>query len=84
MHIVKEAAFLTKSTDGRMTLKSLLGCPDIPKIFFDVRMDSDALYGQYGITLAGIIDLQLMELALRMKQSLWADGYLKGLRKILT
>ena len=33
----------------------------MPKIFFDVRLQSDALYGQYGVRLARAEDLQVME-----------------------
>lgn len=51
----------------------------MPKVFFDVRMDSDALYGQYSIALAGVIDLQLMELVSRSKAGR-ADGRVKGLK----
>ena len=37
----------------------------IAKVFFDIRYDSDALYSLYRITVGGIEDLQLMELATR-------------------
>lgn len=37
----------------------------ISKVFFDVRHDSDALYSLHGISVGGIEDLQLMELACR-------------------
>lgn len=50
-----------------MSLKSILESSMTPKVFFDVRTDSDALYGQFGIRLAGIIDLQLMEVASRSR-----------------
>ena len=46
-----------------MSLKAILESPKTPKVFFDVRMDSDALYALFGVKLAGIIDLQLMEVA---------------------
>lgn len=38
---------------------------NVPKVWWDVKMDSDALFGQFGVLLAGIIDLQLMEHASR-------------------
>ncbi|CAD6571767.1 MAG: hypothetical protein ASARMPRED_004782 [Alectoria sarmentosa] len=60
-------AFSTLSTDGSHSLKSILEDSEIAKVFFDVRKDSDALYGQFNITLAGVIDLQLMELSTRVK-----------------
>ncbi|KAE8449745.1 hypothetical protein EG329_007520 [Mollisiaceae sp. DMI_Dod_QoI] len=47
------------------TLKSILEDPSIPKVFFDVRNDSDALFSHYRISLQGIIDLQLLELGSR-------------------
>lgn len=76
---LENLAFATTSTDGRYTLKSILEDATVPKVFFDVRMDSDALYGHYSIALAGVIDLQLMELASRAKAG-WVDGRVKGLK----
>ncbi|KAK3615502.1 hypothetical protein LTR22_027413 [Elasticomyces elasticus] len=57
-------AFTTAGADGH-TLKSVLESINIFKVFFDVRNDSDALFGHYEICIAGIKDLQLMELASR-------------------
>ncbi|CZT53177.1 uncharacterized protein RSE6_14640 [Rhynchosporium secalis] len=57
-------AFTTPGTSGQ-TLKTILESTSIPKVFFDVRNDSDALFSHYGINLACIHDLQLMELASR-------------------
>ncbi|KXJ87121.1 exonuclease [Microdochium bolleyi] len=45
------------------TLKAILESPTITKLFFDVRHDSDALYSHFGIRLAGVEDVQLMECA---------------------
>ncbi|KAH7370760.1 domain-containing protein 1 [Rhexocercosporidium sp. MPI-PUGE-AT-0058] len=59
-------AFTTPSrTHPTTTLQSILQSPSIPKVFFDVRNDSDALFSHFHITLAGIIDLQLLELGSR-------------------
>ncbi|RKK84066.1 hypothetical protein BFJ69_g2368 [Fusarium oxysporum] len=44
-------------------LKGILESEDIIKVFFDVKKYSEALYSQYKIKLAGVHDLQLMELA---------------------
>lgn len=66
VHILGFLAFSTPSVEG-VSLKSILESPKTPKVFFDVRTDSDALYAQFGIRLAGIIDLQLMELASRSR-----------------
>ncbi|KAK0932881.1 hypothetical protein LTR29_015551 [Friedmanniomyces endolithicus] len=57
-------AFTTTGADGR-TLKAVLESRDIVKVFFDIRNDSDALFGLYEIRVDGIEDLQLMELASR-------------------
>ncbi|KAK5701104.1 hypothetical protein LTR17_022901 [Elasticomyces elasticus] len=57
-------AFTTAGADGR-TLKAVLESRNIVKVFFDIRNDSDALFGLYEIRIAGIEDLQLMELASR-------------------
>ncbi|KAG5815044.1 hypothetical protein H9Q71_002937 [Fusarium xylarioides] len=45
------------------SLKSILESEDIIKVFFDVKQSSDALYSEFKIKLAGVHDLQLMELA---------------------
>ncbi|PNP84327.1 hypothetical protein FNYG_02352 [Fusarium nygamai] len=45
------------------TLKGILESKDIIKVFFDVKQNSHALYSEFKIKLAGVHDLQLMELA---------------------
>lgn len=60
-----KAAFETSGTRTSNTFKSILESLYIPKVFFDVRRDSDALYHHFHITLRGVQDLQLMELATR-------------------
>ncbi|KAI1378093.1 hypothetical protein F4677DRAFT_414404 [Hypoxylon crocopeplum] len=63
------------------SLKTILESESIPKITFDVRPLSYALYRQHNISLDGIRDLQLMELASRdAKQS---KKYVKGLVKCI-
>lgn len=64
IHLLRDKAFSTRASSG-CTLKEILESSTIPKVFFDVRNDSDALYSHFGISLAGIRDLQLMELATR-------------------
>ncbi|KAL3449168.1 ribonuclease H-like domain-containing protein [Aspergillus insuetus] len=64
IHTLRAAAFSTPSASGT-TLKSILEDESIHKAFFDVRNDSDALYSHYGVHLAGIRDIQLLELATR-------------------
>ncbi|KAL8966944.1 MAG: hypothetical protein Q9183_003143 [Haloplaca sp. 2 TL-2023] len=65
VHTLKSQAFLTTGKDNPATLKSILESTTIPKVFFDVRNDSDALHAHYNVRLSGIHDLQLMELATR-------------------
>ena len=64
IHTFGAKCFSTPGKDGR-TLKHVLEDENIIKVFFDVRNDSDALYAHYDIELAGIHDLQLMEVATR-------------------
>lgn len=64
VHHLGQAAISTTNGQG-ISLKSILECPETPKVFFDVRNDSDALYSHFGVHLAGIKDIQLMELASR-------------------
>ncbi|KAL8653265.1 MAG: hypothetical protein Q9226_003922 [Calogaya cf. arnoldii] len=81
IHTLRSKAFHTPGTDGKTTLKSLLESDAISKVFFDVRSDSDALYAHFGIELAGIHDIQLMELATRAPG--WPSKYLNGLAKCI-
>ena len=50
IHTLYEEAF-TSSGPGGHTLKGILESRDIPKVFFDVRNDSDALYNLFNIRL---------------------------------
>lgn len=65
VHTLGHQAFSTRGGATGHTLKEILESDTIPKVFFDVRNDSDALYSHFQISLAGIQDLQLMELATR-------------------
>ncbi|KAI4711449.1 hypothetical protein J4E89_004014 [Alternaria sp. Ai002NY15] len=62
------------------TLKSILESTAIPKVFFDVRNDSDALFSHYAISLSCIHDIQLMELATTTRGS---REHLLGLGKAI-
>lgn len=64
IHILGSMAFTTPGSGGK-TLQTILESPNIPKVFFDVRNDSNALFFHYGIALQGVQDLQLMECASR-------------------
>lgn len=64
-----------------ITLKDILQSPTIPKVFFDVRNDSNALFSHFGVTLQGVIDLQLMESANR--HNTYARQFVSGLAKCI-
>lgn len=82
VHSLGEAAFTTPSSNGQ-TLKTILESEDVPKAFFDVRNDSDALYSHFGINLAGICDIQLMELATRSFSKRCVNGLAKCIERDL-
>jgi len=46
VHVLKKKAFETPSATG-LTLKAVLESDSVPKVFFDVRRDSDALFAHY-------------------------------------
>jgi len=59
-----EKAFNTPNQAGR-TLRTVLESASMPKVFFDVRNDADALFAHYKIQLQAVHDIQLMEFATR-------------------
>jgi exonuclease 3'-5' domain-containing protein 1 len=73
IHTLADSAFTTAGSRGK-TLKAILEDASIPKVFFDVRNDSDALYSHFGVALAGIQDIQLMELATRYRSKKFLNG----------
>ncbi|KAI0132799.1 ribonuclease H-like domain-containing protein [Xylariales sp. AK1849] len=73
---MKDRAFNTPNSQD-CTLKDFLESPAIPKVFFDVRNDSDALHSHFKVSLRGVQDLQLMQLATRS----YRRAYLCGLAK---
>ena len=68
-----KAAFTTPN-DAGVTLKHILETENIRKAIFDVRNNSAALYHQYGISLDGVDDIQLMELAARPRGGKHVNG----------
>ncbi|KAL7920931.1 ribonuclease H-like domain-containing protein [Trichoderma austrokoningii] len=67
---------------GRVYLvDDILESSAIPKVFFDVRNDSDALHHHFQIKLAGILDLQLMELAARGRPGRYVSGLAKCIER---
>ena len=57
VYTLGDKAFSTFSSAASRTLKETLESESVPKVFFDVRNDSDALHGNFRIRLAGIQDL---------------------------
>ena len=62
--VLGEDAFST-SNGSETNLRSILESALVPKVFFDVRNDSDALFAHFQISLQGIQDIQLLENATR-------------------
>ncbi|KAJ5865190.1 uncharacterized protein N7529_007106 [Penicillium soppii] len=73
IYVLKDKAFSHPGLNGT-TLRAILESPSIPKVFFDVRNDSDALFSHYQIELKGVQDLQLMELATRKISKRYVNG----------
>ncbi|KAE8849543.1 hypothetical protein PTNB73_10496 [Pyrenophora teres f. teres] len=78
VHTLGAQAFNTPGAK-KTTLKDMLEDEKIPKVFFDVRNDSDALFTHFGVALQGIEDVQLMESATRKTTAY--RKYLNGLAK---
>ena len=73
------AAFSTEG-EGKQSLQDILESEIIPKVFFDVRNDADALHWHFQVRLGGVKDLQLMELATRRG----SKRHLNGLTKCIS
>lgn len=85
MHLIdvttlKKDAFTT-ADEGSNTLQQILESSSITKVFFDVRRDSDALFHLFGVRVAGIQDLQLMEIATRSSAKRFLSGLAKCVEK---
>lgn len=78
VHVLGAQAFNTTGVKGK-TLKDILQEERIPKVFFDVRNDSDALFTHFGVALQGVEDVQLMESATRVTTK--SRKFLSGLAK---
>lgn len=72
MTVLDQLAFSTTSSmlapgsRRGLTLKSVLESPNVPKVFYDVRASADNLFNAFDVSLQGVIDLQLCELAVRV------------------
>ena len=80
IHTLGDKAFSTAGASGQ-TLKGILESDSIPKVFFDVRNDSDALFSHFRISLAGVHDIQLMELATRTFSRRCVNGLAKCIER---
>lgn len=80
---LKDSAFSTASGGG-WSLKTMLEDATIGKAFFDIRNDSDALFSGYNVSVAGIHDLQLMELASRSGWKRTVAGLAKCIERDIT
>lgn len=83
IHNLQAEAFDTCGNDGKSTLRSVLESDETPKLFYDVRQDSDALYHQFGIRLDGILDVQLFKLAYSSRSFDSPAQYRTGLYKAI-
>ncbi|CAE6434270.1 unnamed protein product [Rhizoctonia solani] len=75
--VLDHLAFSTSSLPPKvgsrrgLTLKAIFESPEIPKVFYDefistVRSASDNLFNAFDISLQGVVDLQIYELAVRV------------------
>ncbi|KAF2728528.1 hypothetical protein EJ04DRAFT_401319, partial [Polyplosphaeria fusca] len=78
VHSLGAQAFETAGAKQK-TLRDVLQNEEIPKVFFDVRNDSDALFAHFGVALQGVEDVQLMESATRKTTA--ARKFVSGLAK---
>ncbi len=64
IHVLQGKAFSIPNRYGT-TLRSVLESGLVPKVFFDVRNDADALFAHFQISMQGVHDIQLLEVASR-------------------
>ncbi|MCJ1436892.1 hypothetical protein MMC27_006274 [Xylographa pallens] len=76
VHVLQADAFRIPSRAGT-TLKSVLESKSVPKVFFDVRNDADALFAHYQVSLGGVDDIQLWEVATRFGSKKLLHGLAK-------
>lgn len=81
VHLLQGKTFQTATVNNH-TWKGILESDSYAKVFFDVRNDSDALFHHYGVSLRGVLDLQLLEFVTRPGRN--RPNFLKGLSKCIT
>ncbi|CAD6567131.1 MAG: hypothetical protein ASARMPRED_000510 [Alectoria sarmentosa] len=77
---LQEKAFCTANRSGT-DLRSILESVLVPKVFFDVRNDSDALFAHFQISMQGVHDVQLLEVATRSFSKERVAGLAKCIEK---
>jgi exonuclease 3'-5' domain-containing protein 1 len=77
---LQDKAFSPVDNSG-ISLKFILETPCIQKGIFDLRNDSDALFSHYSISIHGIHDIQLMELASRQHPRAFLAGLARCVEK---
>jgi exonuclease 3'-5' domain-containing protein 1 len=70
----------TSKNKIKKTLQQILEDPSVTKLMFDCRVDSDALFHQHGVSLKGVFDVQLADVASRRAKSL-SVPHLSGMPK---
>ena len=78
--ILRETAFNTPGQSGT-DLRAILQSESVPKVFFDVRNDADALFAHFGVSMEGVVDVQLMEVASRRHSKRFLAGLGKCIEK---
>eukprot|EP00005_Dracoamoeba_jomungandri_P003433 CAMPEP_0174260780 /NCGR_PEP_ID=MMETSP0439-20130205/10503_1 /TAXON_ID=0 /ORGANISM="Stereomyxa ramosa, Strain Chinc5" /LENGTH=276 /DNA_ID=CAMNT_0015345107 /DNA_START=45 /DNA_END=877 /DNA_ORIENTATION=- len=64
-------------------LREILENKALYKLMYDCRKDSDALYHQIGVTLRGVIDLQVLEVMIRKHKVGYPPRFVRGLSTVI-
>jgi exonuclease 3'-5' domain-containing protein 1 len=83
VHHLQDDAVEACGTDETKTLTTILESDEIPKLFYDIRQDSDALYHQFGVELDGVLDVQLFKLVAASRSYEYPAQWRTGLYKAI-
>lgn len=72
-----DAAFMTPGCESSWTMQSVLESTAVPKVVFDIRSQSNALFTLFGVRLGNIHEIQLMEVACRPTSRVYVSGLVK-------
>lgn len=78
--LLKGAALCTSNRSGT-NLRSIFESALVPKVFFDVRNDCDALFSHFQVSMSGVHDVQLLEVATRSNSRDRVSGLGKCIEK---